>query len=312
MSRDLKIDGLKFIMIYCVVLGHLVYNDYGLLLNQIIYVFHMPVFIFVSGYVTSLKSDTKHHLHWLKKTLIVYFIAQILHLLYSYIHGYHFTIYNLFHPAIAMWYIVCLIIWRFAIWSIFKKTDDKLLFIISIVLAFFAGFVPIDDDISFQRAFSFFPFFVMGVIFKKRKLMERLEQIPMSYAVIALLVCAIAGRLFPQYYMPHLHYTDWNDPITRIFQTSIAFIACLAVVRLSRVDFTKHFARFGQYTLWVFIGHTFLVRENFLENFLDDHFGYELNIFEAQIVCIVYCFIFIGLAMLYHRIFDKKCSEHNN
>lgn len=31
--RDLRYDGLKFMMMFCVVLGHLGYNDYGLDIN---------------------------------------------------------------------------------------------------------------------------------------------------------------------------------------------------------------------------------------------------------------------------------------
>lgn len=46
MERDAKIDGLKFILIFFVVLGHLQYKDYGIELNKMIYSFHMPVFVF--------------------------------------------------------------------------------------------------------------------------------------------------------------------------------------------------------------------------------------------------------------------------
>ena len=43
MERDLHIDGLKFLMIFLVVLGHLSYEDYGLEINKMVYSFHMPI-----------------------------------------------------------------------------------------------------------------------------------------------------------------------------------------------------------------------------------------------------------------------------
>ena len=87
-SRDAKIDGLKFLMIYCVVLAHIRYNDYGLELNKMIYAFHMPVFIFLSGYLTSLKATMEKRLSWCKHTLIIYVFAQIFHLLLALASGY--------------------------------------------------------------------------------------------------------------------------------------------------------------------------------------------------------------------------------
>ena len=196
------------------------------------------------------------------------------------------------------------------IWSVFKNTRNITLFILSICIAFLSGFVPIDDEFSFQRALSFFPFFVAGVIFKRQNLVDKLERIPLSYSVIVLLIGLVVARLIPQYYMPHLHYADWNDPLTRIVQSSIAFALCFSIIRLSRTEQIEPLAKFGKYTLWVFIGHTFLVRENFLENLLYDNFGYELKILGALLVCLIYCFLFIGLAKIYFWL--KVCFLHQH
>ena len=68
MNRDLKLDAIKFIMIFLVVLGHLGYNDYGLGINRVIYSFHMPVFIFLSGYFTSQNTNREKQTKWLKHT----------------------------------------------------------------------------------------------------------------------------------------------------------------------------------------------------------------------------------------------------
>ena len=60
MNRDLRLDGLKFIMIFLVVLGHLRFIDYGISVGKMIYSFHMPVFVFLSGYFTSQKTEKEN------------------------------------------------------------------------------------------------------------------------------------------------------------------------------------------------------------------------------------------------------------
>ena len=171
-NRDLRFDGLKFVMIFLVVLGHLRYNDFGLRVGRIIYSFHMPVFIFLSGYFTSLCASEEKQKKWIKKSFLIYFIAQFTHWMLRI--GLEFIADRikdvpfdtsiiswkvLISPELALWYLVCLLYWRVAIWKGLQKISDVKLVLISIVLAFFSGFIPIDHDFAFQRAFAFFPFF---------------------------------------------------------------------------------------------------------------------------------------------------------
>ena len=55
MKRDLYWDSLKFVLIFLVVYGHTIetYSPDGSInraIYNLIYVFHMPLFIFISGY----------------------------------------------------------------------------------------------------------------------------------------------------------------------------------------------------------------------------------------------------------------------
>lgn len=188
-ERDLRFDGLKFIMIFLVVLGHLGYNDYGLGINGAIYAFHMPVFIFLSGYFTSLSAHNNHkQWQWLKKTFLIYIFAQLTHFLLrvSLIYGesimqsksFNLSVFSwkvFVSPELALWYLICLIYWRIAIWKVFNKVNDITLLIFSIVLLVIGGIIPIDHNFAFQRALSFFPFFALGIVFKKRNLIDRLQ-----------------------------------------------------------------------------------------------------------------------------------------
>lgn len=127
-ARDLQFDGLKFLLIFCVVFGHLGCYGYGLRINRMIYSFHMPVFVFLSGYFTSLSSNREKQNNWLKKTLIIYAVAQITHyslrLLLEFgastikAKPFDYSLLSwkfLVSPELALWYLVCLLYWRIAI-----------------------------------------------------------------------------------------------------------------------------------------------------------------------------------------------------
>ena len=133
-ARDLKFDGLKFLLVLGVVICHLGYNDYGIGLNKMFHAFLMPVFIFVSGFFTSLNTSTPKQRKWIKKTLIIYAIAQVTHYLLrillelccSRLKGMPFdtsilTWRVLITPELTFWYLVCLVYWRIAAWKYFQK-----------------------------------------------------------------------------------------------------------------------------------------------------------------------------------------------
>ena len=310
-NRDLKFDGLKFIMIFLVVLGHLGYNDYGLEVGKVIYSFHMPVFIFLSGYFTSLSANDEKQNLWMKKTLIIYAVAQItawmlkigLELSSDMLKGRPLDTSMiswevLISPELALWYLVCLMYWRVAIWKVLKKVNDIKLLVISVVLSLISGLIPIDHNFAFQRAFAFFPFFALGIVFKKRKLIGQLERIPMTYAIIALLFGLLVARLFPSY-MPKFHYENWQQPVWRIIQSGLGLYLSLLILRISRIKFTEKFASYGEHTLWIYIGHTYLIT---IGQRAFPYSGIHFNLFTAILLTIVYCAFFIFLSNLYEKL----------
>jgi hypothetical protein len=140
-----------------------------------------------------------------------------------------------------------------------KKINDAALLIGSLVLSVLAGFVPVDQSLSFQRAFSFFPFFVFGVICKKRNMMEKLEKVHLFVPIIVLIVSLLIARELPLF-QPKEHFRSMNDAVLRISQSLLGLMMCLSIIRLSRVSvLLDKVAQLGMYTLWIFIGHTYLI-----------------------------------------------------
>lgn len=318
MTRDQRKDGLKFIIIFLVVLGHLDYNDYGICMNRMISAFHMPIFVFLSGYFSSQETETDKQKRWLKKTLTIYAVAQLAHFLLSILLEYaSCTFHNepfdtsiitwriLISPKFALWYLICLIYWRLSLWHIFRNISNRNLIVISCILAIVSGFIPIDHDFSFQRAFAFFPFFVSGLIFRKQDLIRKINRLPVICALITTVFLLALSRMLPNY-MPSYHYESYNDLLLRILQSAMAFILCICILRLSDCKWIERLAEYGKYTLWIYIGHTFLAVIGYKAF---PYLGIRLNLFTASLLALLYCFLFVLLAKLYTRITNRSLSN---
>lgn len=307
MPRDTKIDTLKFLLIFLVVLGHLSYHDYGLGINKLIYSFHMPLFVFLSGYFTKSEQENgvedhrKKHAKWAVRILLIYLCAQAGHALLTLLLGGSLSWKMLIYPQLALWYLLCLVYWRVAVWTLFRNTDDRVLFVLSVFLSILSGIVPLNEELSFQRAFAFFPFFIAGFLFRKLGLMRWLDSVPVWKAIALSAFCLVAARLIPRYYMPKFQYDTFLDFTIRCVQTAVGFVLCLALFRLSRLINLTRLAQWGAYTLWIYIGHTYLIRLN-IPKLLEGRFHITFNLFEALVLSTVYCGIFILMAKLYQKL----------
>lgn len=305
MQRDLQLDGLKFIMIFLVVLGHLINNDlgleaedWGLKSEAMIYAFHMPVFVFLSGYFTTITASRAKQLAWLKQTLSIYLLAQVAYIVLREVLGMpSFLRKGLIIPGYGLWYLVCLMYWRLAVWWVFKGMNDIWLLVLSGVMAFVSGFIPVDRVFSFQRAFAFFPFFALGVVFRKRGWMAKLIQVPYVSAWVVLISGLLIARYFPTY-RARTHYLDGMDVVLRNMQGVLGLVLCLSIVKLSRIRLVGRLAPLGQYTLWIYIGHIYLI---ILGSQFFPLWGVRLNLVSAFLLACVYCVFLVGIARLCKR-----------
>jgi len=80
-ERDNRLDNIKGIMIFCVTFAHAISNLYpggaeNVITGYLYYFincFHMPVFIFISGYLSKRKSDYRTYI---KKAISTCFMPQ--------------------------------------------------------------------------------------------------------------------------------------------------------------------------------------------------------------------------------------------
>lgn len=168
--RDSRFDNMKALLIFLVVLGH-VLSNYGEtegsdFLYKLIFSFHMPAFIFVSGYFA--KCDPKRVL---SKLFPLYVVFQCVHLLLNTVIG---NIrpdicdppekFQLFRPEWTLWYLLALIIYQLLL-PVFTTENKKhrlYYMILAAVLGLLIGENAGAGLLSVSRIFVFLPFFLLG------------------------------------------------------------------------------------------------------------------------------------------------------
>ena len=161
------VDNIKVLLIFLVVFNHIIAFELvkvDIVIRYIWYaitIFHMPAFIFVSGYLSKKPQNV---------------LKNVKNLLIPYILGYTLTWYaqiwlgknvdfELLRPSgTVMWYLLALFVYRLTI-----EAFGKIRFIIPLCIAFalWAGTRPeFTTFLSTSRIVVFFPFFVAGYLWK--------------------------------------------------------------------------------------------------------------------------------------------------
>lgn len=167
--RNSKLDNIKGVLIILVVMGHLLELDmeYGInrFLYIIIYTFHMPVFVFVSGYFANFSIKRT-----IKKLLYPYILFQFLYLLFA---KHVLNLDNLIQfttPYWLLWYLWAMVIWTLMIPVIkSSKIEKKVVFLVIVtIVSISIGYEnAIGRILSLSRIFVFFPFFICGYYAKE-------------------------------------------------------------------------------------------------------------------------------------------------
>ncbi len=176
MKRVVVFDNIKFFLIILVIYGHL--TNIGCRVPwpvyKIIYSFHMPLFVFMSGYFTK-KNDSKYY-----NTLLNLFILYVIFSLVSW--GVNIIIYHkpafvsIFSTPFALWYLLCLIYWKTIITFVPESVLKNWLFIsLALGMSVLPLFVKL-EYFSLARCLSFFPFFLLGWIAREDKWIEILNK----------------------------------------------------------------------------------------------------------------------------------------
>lgn len=178
-ERIYWIDQAKVIAIYLVVLGHLLQTtgcEGGL--HNFIYLFHMPFFFFVSGYLFKTKEHSWCQLIkrvW-KSLIIPYLLLNVvsnIFLIPSWVLSKQWPVENLIYFLTAdgrsesgpTWFLVCLA-WVWLMSWLLSKWDRRIQYAILSLCAISTYFCPFHSDLRLGSALMVLPFFMLGYYLK--------------------------------------------------------------------------------------------------------------------------------------------------
>ena len=136
-------------------------------LYSFIYSFHMPLFVWMSGYFYKKRGFGEE----LRKIIPLIEVCIISHIGFALLRDGRLSVGNmLFFGYTPSWYLLSLVYWRLASSLLFKYVDVRKLLIYALVVEIFS-FVFINKYgglLSLMRTLQFYPYFVVGYMMKNR------------------------------------------------------------------------------------------------------------------------------------------------
>lgn len=238
-TRSMFWDNYKGILITLVVLGHFLFayfihidKSFATTITTFIYLFHMPAFIFTTGYLS--KSENVFKKKSYIKLLIIYFIFNTFLMIFDKVlNGSNFS---LLVPYYSYWYLISVIFWRLIIRPL---SNIKGLLPLSIIVSLLIGFWPeVGNRLSIVRTIAFFPFFVLGYKYDFKNLKQKLLKSSKPRLIIMSFVTSIFFTFlliisykfnFSFRYLLYYHYKDFSEVFIRVFLILIAFISIFLI-----------------------------------------------------------------------------------
>ncbi len=315
LKRDIYWDSLKFILIVLVVFGHVlgiwIDNENSLgVVYRFIYIFHMPLFCYISGYFTK-KIDRggkfQKNVLGLLELLICF---QTITLLCQTALGQDMGWVNIISPHGVLWYLFALIVWRCIIQICPSKLFDSyrkavLMILISVVISVAAGFVPVGHEFALQRILAFLPFFLLGYISREYDVLLFWMKSRNKWLSMILLVTVFLGCYYfydecstRWFYMCH----PYGNPIEALYRLIIIVLSFICSVSiLSLWHSSEKLALLGKNTMGIYIYHAFIV------SFIGKCYAY-VPLPHSLIWCILYSVLIVTVIVLLCRIrFVAEC-----
>ncbi|UYO00058.1 MAG: acyltransferase family protein [Devosia sp.] len=271
-TRSAYIDNLKAILITLVVFGHIVEIGFkadgaNSEIYRLIYTFHMPAFVFVSGYLSSKdRFGTSWALSFLTPISVYIpfqFLYSSLDITFS---GRSDLIYYLVRPYWLMWYLLSLAIWR-AFLPFLRVTNISIP--LSIGVAILAGFVVQDGgELSIGRTIFFLPFFLVGYRLRNTDLAPQLSvwRVCAALAVLLLILLMFFGPaheanvrwLFGREGYFRLKEPEWGGA----YRLAVYLVAAAGVWSILQVTPSRAgwWTEIGRQSLSAYVWHGFFIR----------------------------------------------------
>ncbi len=264
-QREYLFDNYKVLLIVLVVIGHFIepcydQNPFLYELKWGIVAFHMPAFIFISGYFSKKVPSVKKLVGGL---VVPYFVYEVVYyLLYTYVLDKETELYFT-RPKFTLWYLLALCVWRLAA-PVVRKLPGHLL--ISLAAGLVVGMFEIGNFLSIPRILFFFPFFLAGMEFDSTwlaRFRNRKGYIGalgvMAGMAVFLFTDEYHRRLpvkifYGRYSYEELRMPPWDGIMIRIVCYGISFLLIYLFMLVLPTD-KKSYSYLGERTMAVYIFH---------------------------------------------------------
>ncbi|WP_439594034.1 acyltransferase family protein [Microbacterium sp.] len=274
-------DNARFACIVLVVLGHatqrLTYDsDIALGLYLVVYAFHMPAFAIISGYFSKSDSPSKRQMaRVITDILVPYVIFEGIWTLTKWlVEGQANP--NLTEPSWTLWFLLALGIFRLVL-PYLALLRWPLLWTLAISIG--AGYLPnLDSTFSLSRTLGLLPFFTLGWWLREHDIVDRLRLLRDRpwwvfaaggglFVVAGLIAWVFIDDFRAMNLREWLFYdenyssiggTQWWAGGVRLALMAVAIVLSAAFFALvpRRTHFWTHF---GQYTMYVYLLHSFVL-----------------------------------------------------
>ncbi len=270
-ERDYLFDNVKALMLFFVALGHAVNvymrdGEIEFTLIKYIYLFHMPVFAFVTGYFS--KDADRAREKAMTGSLFPYILFQGIYILMAQamimlgLASFNTDIFNgsLLLPSSAFYYLLAVFFWKLFQKDIFRFRYPLVL---SLVLGLLVSLTKQETfHTGYGAVFSLLFFFTAGVMCDA-KMIRKLRSLPRWIGTLILLV-GIPVAYFTPYGMHSVRLTyeaegfsNLQGVLMRILFYAIAFLMGAAIIQLMPARKTW-ISGIGKESLIVYAGSTFL------------------------------------------------------
>lgn len=273
MERDKVLDTTKYILISLVIIGHFIEpTKYTDTITQhlycLIYSFHMPLFIWISGYFHKQRSIGEE----LKKCIPILEACLLCHigfLILRYRSG--FSIIKLFDFGVSpSWYILSYVYWKITTEILSKWFSAPKLLVFSILVDAIAFlFIAHGGYMSVGRTILFYPFFVLGyamngnltnILSQKKRTIIVLGLASVGFVLCTTSVLQFKVEFHNSNLFTLLQFTDFPPYVVFIYRYILSIcailIGSLLLVMINSNTILQQLSQYGKNTLFIYYAQT--------------------------------------------------------
>ncbi|MDO9380448.1 MAG: acyltransferase family protein [Nocardioidaceae bacterium] len=270
--RDPFLDNARFGVMLLVVVSHFMTDLQDVPLGRAVYawafLFHMPVFVLVSGYTARRYRGDARQVQRMLGTLVVPYLLVNVALNYAdHLESGDPVSWNLLDPNWLSWFLAALFVWRLTtpLWLALRHPV-----VVALVVSLAAGLAAPDNVLEIKRVLGFLPFYVAGMYLQRRHFEALARPVVRVASVVVLGATFVASLLWsPGWTVSWLYFNDGyaESPLdagpvegvaVRAGLLALGFVLSFATLSLVPRR-TAWYSSLGERTLYAYLLHGFVV-----------------------------------------------------